>query len=182
MTSAVPPVSALGRRIVVIGPSGSGKSTLAQAMAAKLEVPAIHLDLLYHQPYSDWVPRPTSEFEGLHAGAISAPEWICDGNYTSLIEPRLARATGLIWLDPPLYSNFWGYLKRCLSGKQSPDRLPGGGERIKWLMVHHILVVQPASHAKMQNIFDSFDRARHRVGKTADLRHLFERWDLVPGS
>lgn len=34
-------------RILIIGGNGCGKTTLAQTLASKLELPLIHLDMLY---------------------------------------------------------------------------------------------------------------------------------------
>lgn len=165
MTSAVQNLEKLGQRIMVIGPAGAGKSTLAAALSRQSGLPTVHLDLLFHTPHTDWVPRPTAEFERLHAEAIAQPAWIIDGNYRKFMSPRLARATGLIWLDPPLHRNVWGYLKRCFGPADVPGRLPGGSERVKWLMVHHILVTQPRSHGQMRSVFESFSGEKQRYRK-----------------
>lgn len=41
------------QRILIIGPGGAGKSTLARALAAKRNLPVIHLD--QHQWLPGWV-------------------------------------------------------------------------------------------------------------------------------
>jgi len=38
------------RRVSVVGVSGSGKTTVARALAARLGVPHVELDAIYHQP------------------------------------------------------------------------------------------------------------------------------------
>ena len=54
----IPPLSTLGRRIMVCGPSTAGKSTLAVAIGRKLGIPAMHVDLFRHLPDTDWItPR-----------------------------------------------------------------------------------------------------------------------------
>jgi adenylate kinase family enzyme len=50
-------LSDLGDRIVILGPSNSGKSTLADAIARKRGLQAVHLDLLFHLPNTDWEQR-----------------------------------------------------------------------------------------------------------------------------
>jgi adenylate kinase family enzyme len=42
------------RRVMVIGCGGAGKSTLARILAARLELPLIHLDFHYWGP--NWKP------------------------------------------------------------------------------------------------------------------------------
>lgn len=73
----------LGPRICVLGPSGSGKSTLAQAIGVAKGLPVVHLDVLYHLPGTNWLPRPPGDFATLHEAAIAAPEWVLDGNYSA---------------------------------------------------------------------------------------------------
>lgn len=174
MNSPAQTLDSFGPRIMIIGPAGAGKSTLASALSRERDLPLVHLDLLFHQPHTDWVPRATAEFENLHAEAIAEPSWIIDGNYRTFMPPRLARATGLIWLDPPLHQNVWGYLKRCFGSKNVPGRLPGGSEHIKWLMVHHILIVQPRSHSHMRKIFDGFPSAKLRLRSAQERQALNE--------
>ncbi len=179
MISAAQNPENLGRRIMVIGPAGAGKSTLTAVLAQHLDLPAIHLDLLFHTPNTDWVPRPAEEFEQLHTKAVAQSEWIIDGNYRKFMPPRLARATGLVWIDPPLHQNVWGYLKRCFAPQNVPGRLPGGSERVKWLMVHHILVTQPRSHAQMRTIFEGFEGEKLRFG-SSDEAAKWMRNGLLP--
>lgn len=134
------PLSALGRRIVVLGPSNAGKSTLAVALSEKLGVPAVHLDRLYHLPNTDWQPRPESEFASLHDAAIARDEWIMEGNYSRLFPQRFARATGAILVTSSVSLRFWRYLRRTLINR--PDRaghLEGAQDSLKWEMVVWIL-------------------------------------------
>lgn len=68
----------LGPRICILGPSNSGKSTLAEAIAGKRDLPAIHLDQLFHTPHTDWIPRPAQEFVHLHDAAIAQEQWVME--------------------------------------------------------------------------------------------------------
>jgi adenylate kinase family enzyme len=62
----------------VVGNSGSGKSTVASALAARLRVPWVELDALYHQ--AGWQPLPAEEFRARVAATITADGWVVDGN------------------------------------------------------------------------------------------------------
>ena len=114
----------LGPRICILGPSNSGKSTLADAIAAKQGLEPIHLDRLYHLPHTDWQPRPAGEFLTLHDAAIAGERWVMDGNYSSCLPQRLARATGLILLDLSTPLSLWRY---------APDLVrKGSARRARW--------------------------------------------------
>jgi adenylate kinase family enzyme len=101
----IPPLETFGRRIMICGPSNSGKSTLAAALARKLRIEAVHLDLLRHLPNTNWVQRPDDEFARLHDEAIAVDRWAMDGNYSDLIPARRERATGIILLSDNRWAN-----------------------------------------------------------------------------
>jgi adenylate kinase family enzyme len=87
------------RRIMVMGPSGSGKSTLARLLGERLGLPVVHLDRLYWMP--GWTERPEDDFQTAVRKAAEGDRWIIEGNYRRTIEPRLARADAIIFLDMP---------------------------------------------------------------------------------
>jgi adenylate kinase family enzyme len=87
------------RRVSVVGVSGSGKTTVARELAARLSVPHVELDAIYHQP--DWAGLPAEEFWSRVAGIASGQGWVIDGNY-SAVQPLVWQyADTVIWLDPP---------------------------------------------------------------------------------
>jgi len=87
------------RRVSVVGSSGSGKSTLASELAARLHVPHVELDAIFHQP--GWTPLPEEEFTAAVAAAVAADGWVVDGNYSAVRPLVWARADTVIWLDLP---------------------------------------------------------------------------------
>ncbi|GAA4720091.1 AAA family ATPase [Phytohabitans rumicis] len=86
-------------RVSVVGNSGSGKTTLGRALAARLGVPHVELDGIYHQ--ADWQPLPTEEFRALVDAATAAGGWVVDGNYSAVRDLVWARADTVVVLDPP---------------------------------------------------------------------------------
>jgi adenylate kinase family enzyme len=92
----------ISRRISVAGDSGSGKTTVSRAIAARLDLPHIELDGLFHGP--NWSTPPKEEFRCRVAETLGGLDgWVADGNYTgSLGSLVLERAELLIWLDLPL--------------------------------------------------------------------------------
>jgi len=83
----------------VVGNSGSGKSTLAAALAARLGVPYVELDSIFHQP--GWTELPRAEFRDRVAGLTAGDEWVIDGNYTAVRDLVWARADTVVWVDLP---------------------------------------------------------------------------------
>lgn len=173
------PLASLGPRIMVCGPSNSGKSTLAQALGAKLDLPVVHLDLLYHVPLSDWVPRPADEFASAHDAAVESEAWVMDGNYSKVMAPRLARATGIILLGERRWPAFWRYVRRTLSQSRRAGSLPGAKDGLKWEMIHLILVVQPQRRAGSVARLRVAGRPMVQRGSMRELRALYEAWGLT---
>ena len=141
----------LGPRICILGPSNSGKSTLADAIAAKQGLEPIHLDRLYHLPHTDWQPRPAGEFLTLHDAAIAGERWVMDGNYSSCLPQRLARATGLILLDLSTPLSLWRYARRTWFERDRRGALDGGRDSVKWSMIRHIVVATPPNRSAMRS-------------------------------
>jgi adenylate kinase family enzyme len=87
------------QRVSVVGNSGSGKSTLAAALAARLGVPHVELDSIFHQP--GWVELPGEEFRARVGSLAAGDAWVIDGNYTAVRDLVWARADTIVWIDLP---------------------------------------------------------------------------------
>lgn len=133
----------LGDRICIVGPSNSGKSTLAAAIAAARGLSPVHLDRLRHLPGTDWIERSDGDFATLHHAAIHGERWVIDGNYSTHLPARLARATGVIQLDLPIVVALARYVRRCLFARDRIGGLEGGPDRVKGEMLHHIVISTP---------------------------------------
>jgi adenylate kinase family enzyme len=114
-----------------MGPSNSGKSTLAVAISIARGLPVVHLDRLYHQPHTNWVPRPADEFARLHDEAIKGDRWVMDGNYSRLLPHRLERATGFVLIDLATPISLYRYLRRCWIKQDRAGGLEGGTDRVQ---------------------------------------------------
>lgn len=98
------------RRINVVGTSSVGKTTLAAALAELLRVPHVELDALHWEP--NWTEAPTTVLRDRVRGAIAGDEWVVDGNYALVRDLVWARAEAVVWLDLPLRTVLWRYLRR----------------------------------------------------------------------
>ena len=109
--NTTPPARAIGRRIVVYGNSGSGKSTLARALGARLSLPAIELDAIYHAR-PGWDDLSREEFRERVAEVLDEHSggWVIDGNYSVARDLVLPLAETAIWLKLPfrvVYRRLW---------------------------------------------------------------------------
>ncbi len=177
--SSLPPLSALGPRICILGPSNSGKSTLAQAIARKNGACAVHLDLLFHLPHTDWQPRPAEEFLALHAAAIRRESWVIDGNYTKCLPERLERATGLILLDISTSLSLFRYLRRTLFEKGRIGALEGRQDSIKLDMLRHLVCVTPGNMRRYREMFDGLTLPKAHLCGARAITRCYEEWGLT---
>ncbi len=87
------------QRVVVIGNSGSGKTRLASRLAARLGVPHVELDSIYHQ--QGWTQLPPGKYRERVAERVGGDRWVVDGNYSAVRDLVWTRADTLVWLDLP---------------------------------------------------------------------------------
>jgi adenylate kinase family enzyme len=85
------------RRVSVVGNSGSGKTAAAAALAARLGVPHVELDSIFHQP--NWTPLPVDEFRQRVGAAAAGDGWVIDGNYSAVRDLVWVRADTVVYLD-----------------------------------------------------------------------------------
>ena len=172
----IPPLADLGRRIMILGPSNAGKSTLADAIARKLGIEAIHLDVFCHQPGTDWVPRDKAEFRALHDAAIAEDSWVMDGNYTDIMPQRFARASGVIVIDDHYLKRYVRYFRRTLFQKQRLGALPGSRDSVKWSMINWIWKSRNASKYRRMTAETGLPSAVcHSLN---DVNALYAAWQL----
>jgi adenylate kinase family enzyme len=112
--------SAFVRRVSVVGNSGSGKSTLARELAARLGVPHLELDSVYHQP--GWEPLPEDEFRRLVTAKTDEDGWVIDGNYSAVRSIVWTCADTVVWLDPPRWTVMrrvaWRTVRRAVTQQE----------------------------------------------------------------
>jgi adenylate kinase family enzyme len=112
------------QRISIIGTCGAGKTTLAQALSARLGIPRVELDALYHGP--GWTETPRDLFRERVSQAVSGPEWVVDGNYSAVRDLVWARADTVVWLDYPFPVTFSRVTRRTLRRLLTQEELWNG--------------------------------------------------------
>ncbi len=126
------------QRVMVIGCSGAGKSTLTRQLAKEWDLPVIHLDRAYWQPY--WVETPKEEWRAKVGELVLAERWIMDGNYSGSMDIRLPHTDLIIWLDFSRWLCLWRVFKRTLRfwGRVRPDMTDGCAERFDFPFFHYV--------------------------------------------
>jgi adenylate kinase family enzyme len=120
------------QRVLVLGCGGAGKSTFARALAARTDLPLIHLDSLYWRP--GWVETPPTEWKASIASIIAGDHWILDGNYGGTMDMRVTACDTVIFLDLPRALCLRRVITRYLRfrGRSRPDMTPGCPERLSY--------------------------------------------------
>ncbi len=169
-----------GPRISVIGTSGAGKTTIARRAAERLGIPHIELDALYHGP--NWTPTPESEFRRRVSELVAGERWIVDGNYGVVRDLVWARATAVVWIDPPLPIIMAQVIWRSFSrGLARQELWNGNREQLSsWLDPEHPIRWAYSTHARRQAEFSAL-MGPHWVRLRS--RKAVDAWlaTLIPG-
>jgi adenylate kinase family enzyme len=117
-------------RVAIIGSGGAGKSVLARRLGEILNLPVIHLDVLFWKP--GWVETPADEWRATQQQLVSEPRWIIDGNHAATMDVRLGAADTVVLIDLPRRICFWRVVKRSFAhrGRPRADRAEGCDERL----------------------------------------------------
>ena len=141
------------QRVLIIGPCGSGKSTLARELAPRLGLPLVHMDQLGWQ--AGWIETDKDELRARLMEVLAQDEWLIEGNYGSLLTPRLERADTVIYLDFPIRLCLWRLARRIWShrGRSRPDMPEGCPERFDaaffWYVMNWNSGPRPRTEAKL---------------------------------
>lgn len=140
-------------RVSVVGVSGSGKTTVARALAARLGVPHVELDAIYHQP--GWTGLDDEEFARRVAEATAGESWVVDGNYSRIRDIVWASADTVVVLDLPRWRVMSQLLARTLRRGWTGEELwAGNRERLRNLIrrqpEQNILLWSWTTHAKIR--------------------------------
>jgi adenylate kinase family enzyme len=178
------------RRVSVIGNAGSGKSTLARALAARLGVPQVELDGIYHQP--GWSPLAKGELVRRVGEAAAGDGWVMDGNYSAVRQLIWSRADTVVWLDLPrrlvMRRLIWRTIRRLIRRTElwNGNREPWGN-LVRWDPQMSIIAWAWHQHAVYQQRYaaavldPAWEHLRFiRVTSPRDVRTLLDRAGRSP--
>jgi adenylate kinase family enzyme len=159
-------------KLVVIGNSGSGKTWLARALG----LPAIHLDALFWEPGGFDRKRPRAEVDALIAQSLAQRTWVVEGVFGELAERYLPDADALVWLDLPWATCEARLLARGSESKAHMDRTQseaGLAKLLRWA-ADYAVRTDGRSRSGHAQLFEGFERTRHRVRSEAEAVRLLE--------
>jgi adenylate kinase family enzyme len=136
----------MSMRVSVVGSSGAGKTTTGKAIAARLDVPFLELDSIFHQP--GWTELPDDEFQARVREAVASHAWVVDGNYAVVRPIVLERATTVVWLDYSRPRVMQQVIRRSVRRGATRQELWNGNREdprdwldaehpIRWAWTHH---------------------------------------------
>jgi len=126
------PLSCPLNKIVVAGGSGAGKTTLCREISARLGVPHVEIDSLYHGP--EWTPRP--EFAADVDRITAGPEWAIEYTYRSVKPLLVDRMDLMVWLDHPRRTVIRRVVSRTVSRRLRRTELWNGNrEAALWTIL-----------------------------------------------
>jgi len=173
-------LEALGARIAIIGPSNSGKSTLGCLISRARGIPVYSLDLIRYEPGGFENLRSIEDFHGDHARLLANPGWIIEGNYSSCLQERLDRATGVILLDCPSWLSVGRYIRRCFRPGVRPGAFPGRvREPVRLAMIRHILGATRDNRTRYRRLFESLNLPKIMLMSPRAFRKFCEGEGLV---
>lgn len=125
-------------RIAIIGCSGGGNSSLARKIAAKLNLPVVHLDVLFWRP--GWKESDEASFRARLEVALAGGRWITDGNFSRLGDLHFAGAQIIVWVDQPRALCLRRALARVIKerGRTRADMAEGCLEKIDLAFLRYI--------------------------------------------
>lgn len=149
------------RRVVIVGNSGSGKSTLADHLAARLGVPHVELDSLYHQ--ADWTPTPAPEFRAAVRAALDGADaqaggWVVCGNYRPVRSTIWTRADTIVWLDLPRWRVMSRVMRRTFGRAARREELWNGNREV----MSNVLAMQDPERSIIRWAWDGVEGYREQ--------------------
>ncbi|MFG1402720.1 AAA family ATPase [Xanthobacter sediminis] len=155
-------------RILILGNSGAGKSWLAAHLAARLDLPALDLDLIHWEPGAYGRARERDAARAEVRAAAAGDGWIIEGVYGWLAAVAIPRATAMIWVRPPV-EECTGNL-RCRGLRRGADTAALDA-LIGWAGDYD-LRTDTSSRAGHATLFEAFNGPRIVLPSRADMEAL----------
>jgi len=80
---------------------------------------------------------------------------------------RFARATGVILLDVSTFTSLQRYVRRTWFDRKRVGGLEGARERIRWAMLHHIVIATPANRKRYAALFETLSLPKVRLASVS---------------
>jgi adenylate kinase family enzyme len=130
-------------RIAIIGNVASGKTRLAHQISKEKNIEITHVDSSM---------RPYKETIEILNQIQEKPSWIIDGyGPLDILEKRFEMCDQIIFLDPPVWKNYWRLIFRQFKNIFSPRaELPAGHSELTWDHTLKLFKTASQQHHKMR--------------------------------
>jgi len=152
----------LGNKIDIIGSFGAGKTILALQLGEILKTPVFHLDCYFWLP--GWKEKPGDVRIKVLEGLVQQEQWIIEGAYLRLFEPRLNAADTVIFLD----MSTWLCLKRIFyryfkDRRPRPDLPAGCSSNLNLWRIGKVLFFRVRHHKELSQKLHSYESSKQVI-------------------
>ncbi|WP_143025837.1 hypothetical protein [Dyella sp. 333MFSha] len=111
--------------------------------------------------------------------AIQQDRWVMEGNYSSCMPSRFARATGVILLDVSTVRSLGRYLRRTWFERDRVGSLEGMRERISWAMLSYIAFSSASKRRNYAALVSGLALPRVVASSSRAIDELYSAWSLT---
>lgn len=142
-------------KIHILGGSGSGKTYLAKKLSADLQIPIFDLDMVFWS--GNFSQKKEESIRNQELMELSNKhDWVIEGVYYDWVDPSLAKADWIIWLDVRTHIRQRRVLTRYI--KRVIGILPSKNESLK--SIYNLLKwnfkYDEKNHLKIQNKLNKY--------------------------
>lgn len=138
------------QKIAIIGISGVGKSWTASYIGKKTNIPIVHMDQVWWEPY--WKERPESVVQMDLLKKLQTASWVIEGYIQPLGVERLQQADLVIYLDFSGWQSLFGGLQRWFRHKKKkrPEMPEGCTDKLNFNYLKTMFL--RAERAEIENV------------------------------
>ncbi len=166
------------KKIIVIGNIAGGKTRLSLLLAARYELPLLHVDSIQFQ--KGMKIRPATETTQIINAMTSQEAWLIDGyGPLEILEQRFLMADAIVLIDLPLWQHYWWLCKRQITNFWNPRKeLPIECDERTWEHTKKLFKTIRQMHTKMRPELLKILNREHLKSKTFVVANRRE-WSIL---
>jgi adenylate kinase family enzyme len=156
-------------KLHITGLAGSGKTTLARWASDEFGMPAVDLD---HVVYTTAGERPRAELLAQLDAIRSRDQWITEGAYhDAWLNPLLADASAIVWLDPPLAVCLARMVRRHIAAELRGNNQHPGWRKL-WRFLNYTRRTATAQRSAVASMLHPHAAKVHHCRSSRDVQRL----------